>query len=85
MENTELIGTFWPSTGPLNLTLKNRARLKVVSANALVYSDGGALHKNRITVGEGAVLDVKLTDKKDGVLMYHDHDLTIDVQKMAVF
>ena len=85
MENTELIGTFWPSTGPLNLTLKNRARLKVVSANALVYSDGGALHKNRITVGEGAVLDVKLTDKKDGVLMYHDHDLTIDVQKNGRF
>ena len=85
MENTELIGTFWPSTGPLNLTLKNRARLKVVSANALVYSDGGALHKNRITVGEGAVLDVKLTDKKDGVLMYHDHDLTIDVHKNGRF
>lgn len=81
MADNPLLGTFWASAGSLNLELKKRARLKVVSSNALVYTDGLAHHNNRITIGEDAVLDAYLTDKNDGALMYHHDDLVVDVQK----
>ncbi|MCT4393702.1 WxL domain-containing protein [Lacticaseibacillus paracasei] len=81
MADNPLLGTFWASAGSLNLELKKRARLKVVSSNALVYTDGLAHHNNRITIGEDAVLDAYLTDKNDGAFMYHHDDLVVDVQK----
>lgn len=81
LDKGEVLGTFWPSTGPLELELKKRARLKVVTANSLVYTGIGAIHNNRIKVGEEAVLDVKTTRKNAGNLMFYNHDLAIDVQK----
>ncbi|WLV86604.1 pectate lyase-like adhesive domain-containing protein [Lacticaseibacillus zeae] len=77
----EVLGTFWPSTGPLNLELKKRARLKVDTTNALVYTGIGAIHNNRIVIGEEAVLDVKTSRAVAGNLMFYNHDLTIDVQR----